>query len=126
MEKYLYRTYFDLSDDIPDEHWMEARKYLDEDNMVNYLPDKLSEKVILIQYDLITNNRGFINIISNSPLTQEELIELKNELDGQNSDGLGEGFSQQEFAELSSGEEDDDYNYIYIGDNVDVPSLIKM
>lgn len=126
MEKYLYRTYFDLSDDIPDEHWMEARKYLNEDNMANYLPDELSEKILLIQYDLITNNRGFINIISNALLTQEELIELKDELDGQNSDGLGEGFSQQEFAELSSGEDDDDYNYIYIGDNVDVPSLIKL
>lgn len=126
MEKYLYRTYFDLSDNIPDEHWMEARKYLDEDNMANYLPDELSEKVILIQYDLITNNRGFINIISNSLLTQKELLELKDELDGQNSDGLGEGFSQQEFAELSSGEDDDDYNYIYMGDNVDVPSLIEM
>ena len=126
MEKYLYRTYFDLSDNIPDKHWMEARKYLDEDNMANYLPDELSEKVILIQYDLITNNKGFINIISNALLTQEELIELKNELDGQNSDGLGEGFEQQEFAELHNSEDEDDYTYIYIEDNVDVPSLIEM
>ncbi len=126
MEKYLYRTYFDLSDNIPDEHWMEARKYLDEDNMANYLPDELSEKIILIQYDLITNNRGFINIISNVLLTQEELIALKDELDGQNSDGLGEGFEQQEFAELHSSEDEDDYTCIYIEDNVDVPSLIKV
>lgn len=126
MEKYLYRTYFDLSDNIPDEHWMKARKYLDEDNMANYLPDELSEKIILIQYDLITNNRGFINIISNALLTQEELIALKNELDGQNSDGLGEGFEQQEFAELRNSEDEDDYTYIYIEDNVDVPSLIKV
>lgn len=126
MEKYLYRTYFDLSDNIPDEHWMEARKYLDEDNIANYLPDELLEKVILIQYDLITNNKGFINIISNALLTQEELIELKNELDGQNSDGLGEGFEQQEFAELRNSEDDDDYTCIYIEDNVDVPSLIEM
>lgn len=126
MEKYLYRTYFDLSDNIPDKRWMEARKYLDEDNMANYLPDELSEKVILIQYDLITNNKGFINIISNALLTQEELIELKNELDGQNSDGLGEGFEQQEFAELHNSENEDDYTCIYIEDNVDVPSLIEM
>ena len=126
MEKYLYRTYFDLSDNIPDEHWMEARKYLDEDNMANYLPDELSEKVILIQYDLITNNKGFINIISNALLTQEELIELKNELDGQNSDGLGEGFEQQEFAELHNSEDEDYYTCIYIEDNVDVPFLIEM
>ena len=126
MEKHLYRTYFNLSDNIPDEHWMEARKYLDEDNMANYLPDELSEKVILIQYDLITNNKGFINIISNALLTQEELIELKNELDGQNSDGLGEGFEQQEFTELRNSEHEDDYTCIYIEDNVDVPSLIEM
>jgi hypothetical protein len=126
MEKYLYRTYFDLSDNIPDEHWMEARKYLDEDNMANYLPDELSEKIILIQYDLITNNKGFINIISNVLLTQEELIALKDELDGQNSDGLGEGFEQQEFAELHNSEDEDDYTCIYIEDNVDVPSLIKV
>lgn len=126
MEKYLYRTYFDLSDNVPDEYWMEARKYLDEDNMANYLPDELSEKIILIQYDLITNNKGFINIISNALLTQEELIELKNELDGQNSDGLGEGFEQQEFAELHNSEDEDDYTCIYIEDNVDVPSLIKV
>lgn len=126
MEKYLYRTYFDLSDNVPDEYWMEARKYLDEDNMANYLPDELSEKIILIQYDLITNNKGFINIISNALLTQEELIELKNELDGQNSDGLGEGFEQQEFAELHNSEDEDDYTCIYIEDNVDVPSLIEM
>ena len=117
MEKHLYRTYFDLSDSIPDEHWMEARKYLDEDNMANYLPDELSEKIILIQYDLITNNKGFINIISNA---------LKDELDGQNSDGLGEGFEQQEFAELHNSEDEDDYTCIYIEDNVDVPSLIEM
>ena len=126
MEKYLYRTYFDLSDNVPDEYWMEARKYLDEDNMANYLPDELSEKIILIQYDLITNNKGFINIISNALLTQEELIELKNELDGQNSDGLGEGFEQQEFAELHNSEDEDDYACIYIEDNVDVPSLIEI
>ena len=126
MEKYLYRTYFDLSDNIHDKHWMEARKYLDEDNMANYLPDELSEKIILIQYDLITNNKGFINIISNALLTQEELIELKNELDGQNSDGLGEGFEQQEFAELHNSEDEDDCTCIYIEDNVDVPSLIEM
>lgn len=126
MEKYLYRTYFDLSDNVPDEYWMEARKYLDEDNMANYLPDELSEKIILIQYDLITNNKGFINIISNALLTQEELIELKNELDGQNSDGLGEGFEQQEFAELHNSEDEDDYTCIYIEDNVDVPSLIEI
>lgn len=126
MEKYLYRTYFDLSDNVPDEYWMEARKYLDEDNMANYLPDELSEKIILIQYDLITNNRGFINIISNALLTQEELIVLKDELDGQNSDGLGEGFEQQEFAELRNSEDEDDYTCIYIEDNVDVPSLIKV
>lgn len=126
MEKYLYRTYFDLSDNIPDEHWMEARKYLNEDNMANYLPDELSEKIILIQYDLITNNKGFINIISNALLTQEELIALKDELDGQNSDGLGEGFEQQEFAELHNSEDEDDYTCIYIEDNVDVPSLIEM
>ena len=126
MEKYLYRTYFDLSDSISDEHWMEARKYLDEDNMANYLPDELLEKIILIQYDLITNNKGFINIISNALLTQEELIELKNELDGQNSDGLGEGFEQQEFAGLRNSEDEDDYTCIYIEDNVDVPSLIKV
>lgn len=126
MEKYLYRTYFDLSDNIPDEHWMEARKYLNEDNMANYLPDELLEKIILIQYDLITNNRGFINIVSNSLLTQEELIALKDELDGQNSDGLGEGFEQQGFAELHNSEDEDDYTCIYIEDNVDVPSLIKM
>ena len=126
MEKHLYRTYFDLSDSIPDEHWMEARKYLDEDNMANYLPDELSEKIILSQYDLITNNKGFINIISNALLTQEELIALKNELDGQNSDGLGEGFEQQEFAELRNNEDEDDYTCIYIEDNVDVPSLIKV
>lgn len=126
MEKYLYRTYFDLSDNVPDEYWMEARKYLDEDNMANYLPDELSEKIILIQYDLITNNKGFINIISNALLTQEELIELKNELDGQNSDGLGEGFEQQEFAELHNSEDEDNYTCIYIEDNVDVPSLIEI
>ena len=126
MEKHLYRTYFDLSDSIPDEHWMEARKYLDEDNMANYLPDELSEKIILIQYDLITNNRGCINIISNALLTQEELIALKDELDGQNSDGLGEGFEQQEFAELHNSEDEGDYTCIYIDDNVDVPSLIKV
>ena len=126
MEKYLYRTYFDLSDDIPDEYWKRARRYLAEDNMAQYLSGDLSKKIIVIQYDLITNNRGLINIISNTLLTQKELIELKDELDGQNSDGLGEGFSQQEFAELPSGEDDDDYNYIYMGDNVDVPSLCKL
>lgn len=124
MEKYLYRTYFDLSDDIPDEYWKRARRYLAEDNMAQYLSGDLSKKIIVIQYDLITNNRGFINIISNTLLTQKELIELKDELDGQNSDGLGEGFSQQEFAELPGDE--DDYNYIYMGDNVDVPSLCKL
>lgn len=93
----------------------DAQAYLTHDyngdprNMQQYLDAPLREAVVLLRWRLESNGLDWsVEAICNRELTDAELKQLGDEVSGQNSDGLGEGFEQQPFAE---GEREDDGYY---------------
>ncbi len=99
--RYTYRTNFHLNAPVND--YEKAKAYLEEDDMVQYFKDRandeLRNKVISIDWVLEDSESGYIQVVTNSVLTDEEQKEISSWITGQNSDGLGEGFEQQPFAE---------------------------
>ena len=115
---YIYRTYFKLTACVND--LSAAQEYLTEDDMTVYLKDdsRISEKVRnaveKIEWILKEEDSGFIELTTNEALSATELKEVSEFVSGQNSDGLGEGFEQQDFAcyedEGLEGYEDSDWD----------------
>lgn len=112
----LYRTFFKLTNCVKDID--DAQKYLSEDNMKQYLqydsrcPEDTFEKIVYINWILTDEDSGYIELKTTQELSDIELTNLSEWVSGQNSDGLGEGFSQQSFAcyeDDSSYSDDDDY-----------------
>lgn len=99
---YIYRTYFKLTACVND--LSAAQEYLTEDDMTVYLKDddRISEKVRnaveKIEWVLKDEDSGYIELTTNEALSATELKEVSKYVSGQNSDGLGEGFTQQSFA----------------------------
>lgn len=99
---YIYRTYFKLTACVND--LSAAQEYLTEDDMTVYLKDddRISEKVRnaveKIEWVLKDEDSGYIELTTNEALSATELKEVSEYVSGQNSDGLGEGFEQQDFA----------------------------
>lgn len=95
-----YRTDFKLTNRVND--YGAACRYLTEDNMVDYLHDDPdvhgAEKVTGVIWVLEDEQKGFIKVFTNDELTAEESAEISEWIRGQCSDGLGEGFEQQDFA----------------------------
>ncbi len=76
-----------------------AQEYLMSDPMAQYLDPPLNEVVVRLQWHLDSDGYNYyIEAICNRELTDDELKQLASEVSGQNSDGLGEGFEQQDFA----------------------------
>ncbi len=96
--------------EVPVSDLTAARKYLDEP-METYLDPPLVSVVHTIRWDLKNEMEWFVDVVTNRRLTDEESTALSEWISGQNSDGLGEGFEQQPFAEHfdedSDHEEDD-------------------
>lgn len=115
---YIYRTYFKLTACVND--LSAAQEYLTEDDMTVYLKDdsRISEKVRnaveKIEWVLKDEDSGYIELTTNEALSATELKEVSEYVSGQNSDGLGEGFEQQDFAcyedEGLEGYEDSDWD----------------
>ena len=115
---YIYRTYFKLTACVND--LSAAQEYLTEDDMTVYLKEdsRISEKVRnaveKIEWVLKEEDSGFIELTTNEALSATELKEVSEFVSGQNSDGLGEGFEQQDFAcyedEGLEGYEDSDWD----------------
>lgn len=109
----LYRTYFKLINPVID--FDEASKYLTEDSMIAYLktdsriPKELVNKLIDITWRLKTESSGCIDLLTKEELTTKELSFISDWVSGQNSDGLGEGFEQQDFACYPDEEDEDEY-----------------
>lgn len=108
----LYRTYFELTDDVCD--FEAARTYLIEDDMTKYLKEdyrcsSCKDKIISIKWILKDNNSGYIDLETADILTNDELNKISDWVTGQNSDGLGEGFEQQDFANYKPND-NSDYN----------------
>jgi len=85
-----------------------AREYLHEpmENFVQYAgdtpfgtPSPLTEIVHTCRWDLLDEQRWVVRVVTTRPLTDAESATLSRWISGQNSDGLGEGFEQQPFAE---------------------------
>lgn len=101
--KYLYDTNFKLNAEVND--FDEASNYLTEDDMTVYLKDdndipiSVREAVVHIEWELLGNDYGKIHLTTTRKLDEKELEYISDYVKGQNSDGLGEGFEQQDFAD---------------------------
>ena len=124
IECYLYKTNFKLSAPIKEEDFEEAFNYLIEDNMADYVDDELENSLISMHYVLTQLNGGIIYIIAKRELTEKELEILKQNLEGQNSDGLGEGFCSQDFAEYET--DDEEYECVYIETEMSIPEIVSI
>jgi hypothetical protein len=95
----LYRSTGKLTGTIEPENVAAAQEYLDEP-MAQYLDPPLQGVVEVLTWTLDGNGRDYrVDAFALRELTEAELKKLAEEVTGQNSDGLGEGFEQQAFAE---------------------------
>lgn len=96
---YKYQTDFRLTEPVIDID--AAREYLDEE-MAQYLDGDLANKIKSIKYYLDDEQNGCIIVIVESELTADEMERASEYIRGQNSDGIGEGFEQQPFADYDA------------------------
>lgn len=76
-----------------------AQEYLTDDDMTQYLEGSLAEAVEHVEWQLAGDGHKYsVVAITKRELSDDELKELASWTSGQNSDGLGEGFEQQDFA----------------------------
>lgn len=110
---YIYRTYFNLDADVLDID--EAQKYLSEANMVQYLKgdsrilEDVQNNIESIDWILRTTNSGYIELKSKRLLNDKELESISDWVLGQCSDGIGEGFEQQSFANYNANQYNNDF-----------------
>lgn len=77
-----------------------ARAYLAQDDMTQYIhPEYLQRTVHSVNWDLTDTDSWVVTVVTHQPLTPDASAELSSWISDQNSDGLGEGFEQQSFAE---------------------------
>ena len=110
---YRYQLEFKLSEPLRFEHLEEANEYLHDNDMTQFFtcefrsPEQQAMKDILahVEWKLKDVNGGVVDIITSSPLTDRQKNLVYGEILGQNTDGLGEGFEQQDFANWREEEE---------------------
>jgi len=99
----IYQSTGQLTDYIEPGNVAAAQAYLAEDAMAQYLDAPLREVVERLEWRLNGNGHDYVvEAVTTRELTEKELEQLASEVSGQNSDGLGEGFEQQEFAETGA------------------------
>lgn len=103
MFEYSYQ--FTLDKDLSSENMKISNEWFDEDintiEMVEIAKNDGLDFVENLQWRLITNNMGIITVGSNEILTLVNLLDLEEWLENQNSDGIGESYTQQDFSENS-------------------------
>lgn len=97
MSDIIYIAKFNLT--LPVNDYEAAEEYLNDDDMTQYVPDEIKSKIEKVEWHLRDDMRGDITVKANAELTEKESAELSEWIGGQCSDGLGEGFEQQPFAE---------------------------
>lgn len=126
MPTYTYSTPFEFTNPLPDDKaFHDARRYLDSWNvptkdcpsMSYFLRESVPEAERLglnVAWRLGSPEGGSIEVESPEELDTETLSKISMWISGQNSDGLGEGFEQQDFAIIDDGDDrswDDDEDY---------------
>lgn len=104
----IYQTTGHLTDSIASDKIDAAQQYLRPDfDMTQIVNDnaKLDGALELIEWTLHNDGYNYsVVAVTSRELTEAELKQLASEVSGQNSDGLGEGFEQQDFAWNPDGE----------------------
>ena len=106
---FTYRTDFELSSDVID--YQNAQAYLDEFNMTDILIEDIQyhnkgfeDVIVSVKYQLIEpeyddrTDSGYIEVVTNKELTKEQKQYVSKWIKGQNSDGIGECFEQQNWS----------------------------
>ena len=125
-KRFTYVTIFRLTNPIlGDANVIKAQEYLNKEDMGQHLRERISydnekgkttnapEDIELIKWELADNGYdGMITLTTTRELNEKELKYISEWVSGQNSDGLGEGFEQQDFADYYPCDrgECDDYN----------------
>lgn len=105
MNKVHYRTSGTLTGTIEPENVGVAQEYLTSDDMTQYIDDSIASAVFHVAWNLHADGHNYhIDAFCVRELTQDEQRVLSEWCSGQNSDGLGEGFEQQDFAWNTEGE----------------------
>ena len=110
--KKVYRAEFRLTAEVKD--FDAAYRYLTIDDMTGYLHDAEvpgSDKVVSIEWILEDESSGYIEVVASEELLLGEKKCISEWIKGQNSDGLGEGFEQQDWACYTEEEYDEDGFY---------------
>ena len=99
-----------------------AREFLREHtmNIHQYIyPDEAQANVHSITWDLRNQVAWEVTVIADQPLPPAQRERLSEWISGQNSDGIGEGFEQQPFAEHFEEEDPEDGNEGWIMSSFD-------
>ena len=103
-----YQTKFNLT--LPVNDLDKAREYLAVD-VAKYLRKEIKaaneqafsdlspDNIVSLKWELDNEQSGHITLLTKSPLTDSQLNAVSGFISGQNSDGLGAGFEQGDFAE---------------------------
>ena len=104
-DTYTWSIEFELTGNVND--FDLAKEYLLEDTMLNYYSGIAKKYIRAIDWVLQTPHSGKIFIRGQLSYMSDRLAEqLLSFINEQNSDGLGEGFEQQEFAEIDLGNDE--------------------
>lgn len=109
--RYIYKTNFNLTGNVKSIE--EANDYLSSEDMTKYLKSRMTSNISNfidhIEWRLTTEYSGYIELITTLKLEEDELQKISQWVSGQNADGLGESFEQQDFARYPTGLDEDDY-----------------
>lgn len=111
MTRYIYAAFFNLMAPVVDLE--AAQRYLTAEDMTQHLGFADEQDIEEIRWELEYPDSGRIIAIAGRQQSQAELERLSSWIAGQNSDGLGEGFEQQDFAFYP----DEDANCYYDGED---------
>lgn len=90
-----------------------AREFLRGERMgmvVHIYPAEAKPGVHSVTWDLEDEQRWEVTLVADHELPEEQLKLLSEWISGQNSDGIGEGFEQQPFAEHENPDFEEDEN----------------
>lgn len=105
MTKYMSKG--TLTGHIEPQNVMTADEFLREDDMTEFLEGVLKEVVVHLEWRLKSDGHRYeVLAVTTRDLAEDELKDLSEWVSGQNSDGLGESFEQQDWAWMDGYEYD--------------------